>query len=285
MSDAIRVHRVTALIAFVAVAFAVFFELGKNGPFREINPFGDDPYDAVGSFGVQVALVVAVLSYARALRWRSDASQASKARLILRGDALVLSAILITLVADGVAEMRSEEPPSSWGAVLRLLLVGMFLLVLASAVAVVRTGSRVDAPEPPSDLTLADGLDDVWTLVRIPVSRAAALPRGVREGLARLSSDRVFAKLPWIDPRRHPWRFAWLSGLAAGVAVAAAQLVLEGPAPRPRVAVLLALIFTAGELAATLAGFALLGARLGLRPASGTRDSRRGSSARPRRDR
>jgi hypothetical protein len=155
----------------------------------------------------------------------------------------------------------------------------MFLLALASALALRRTGGPVDAPEPPPDLALADGLDDVWTLVRVPVARSG-LPRAAREAVARLDSDRVFAKLPWIDPRRHPWRFAWLLGLAAGFAVAAAQLLVEGPAPRPRIALLLALIFTAGELAGTLAGFAVFGARLGLRPATGRRVSRRGFIAR-----
>jgi len=43
-----RVHCVTALIASAAVAFYLFFQINKGGPFRDINPFGQDPYDAVG---------------------------------------------------------------------------------------------------------------------------------------------------------------------------------------------------------------------------------------------
>jgi hypothetical protein len=47
-----RIHRVTALIAFAAVVFYLFFQINKGGPFRDVNPFGQDPYDAVGSFAI-----------------------------------------------------------------------------------------------------------------------------------------------------------------------------------------------------------------------------------------
>jgi len=63
-----RVHRVTAWISVTAVLFCLFFEVNKGGPFRDVNPFGVDPYDAVGSFAIQIALLVGALTYARALR-------------------------------------------------------------------------------------------------------------------------------------------------------------------------------------------------------------------------
>jgi hypothetical protein len=43
-----RIHRVTAWIFTAAILFALFFQVNKGGPFREVNPFGVDPYDAVG---------------------------------------------------------------------------------------------------------------------------------------------------------------------------------------------------------------------------------------------
>lgn len=63
-----RVHRVTGLITFCAILFCLFFQLSKGGPFRDINPFGVGPDDAVGSFAVQGALLLGDLAYVRALR-------------------------------------------------------------------------------------------------------------------------------------------------------------------------------------------------------------------------
>ena len=65
-----RVHRVTALITLAALIFYLFFQINKGKPFRDINPFGEDPYDAVGSLAVQGALLIGILTYARALRLR-----------------------------------------------------------------------------------------------------------------------------------------------------------------------------------------------------------------------
>src|SRR5690349_21831833 len=125
-----RIHRVTVLVAFTSVVFWQFFDITKHGPFRDINPFGDDPYDAVGSFAFQVALLVGILTYARALRLREVASPAAHARLILRGNIVVLAAILVTLVADAIAEIIRPLPPSYWGNILLAALVLMFLLAL-----------------------------------------------------------------------------------------------------------------------------------------------------------
>ena len=56
-----RIHAVAALIFGAAVVFYLFFQVNKGGPFRDINPFGNDPYDAVGSFAFQIALLVGFL--------------------------------------------------------------------------------------------------------------------------------------------------------------------------------------------------------------------------------
>lgn len=77
-----NIYRVTALITFAAIVFYFFFEINKGGPFRDINPFGEDPYDAVGSFAFQVGLLVGILTYARALGLRGTPAHAIKTRLI-----------------------------------------------------------------------------------------------------------------------------------------------------------------------------------------------------------
>ena len=66
------VYGLTARIAFTGLVFCLFFQINKSGPFRDINPFGKDPYDAVNSFAVQGVFLLATLTYARAVRFRDD---------------------------------------------------------------------------------------------------------------------------------------------------------------------------------------------------------------------
>lgn len=261
-----RLHHVTALVFISAIAFCFFFQLNKAGPLRDINPFAEDPYDAVGSFAVQAALLIGLLSYARALRLRRDRAQAAKARLVLRGNVLVLAAIFITLTADVIAERTHPVPPTPWANVLLAELFIMFLLAILAGAALYTVFPRVPAEPPPGDLTPADAIDDLWTLVRVPASGARAiLPAAIVRRVDLFSSDSLFSRVPGIDPRPHPWRFACLLGFTAGIALVAVQLQ-EGLPPTLGVGLLLAGIFISGELVATVLGFAILGRFLGLRP-------------------
>jgi hypothetical protein len=262
-----RIYRVTALITFAAIVFYLFFQINKGGPFRDVNPFGQDPYDAVGSFAIQGALLMGILTYARALRLRDAPSQADKTRLILRGNALVLFAILVTLIADAIAEIVRPYPPSYWGNVLLVELGLMFLLAFICVTALTVVFARIQTVIPPRDLTPADGIDDLWTLVRIPVTKASAfLPPAFVEWVKHFNSDRLFTRVQWLNPRTHPWRFACALGLLVGLGLTLAQLQ-EGLPPSLKIGLLVAGIFISGEFAATLVGFAVLGGYLGLRPA------------------
>ena len=107
-----RLHRVTTFVLLLVGVFGVFFQVNKAGPFRNLNPFAQDPYDAIGSFGVQAALVGGVLSIARSVRMRNDPSQSRKVRLVLRGDVIVLAAVGIPLLADATAELTHPLPRS-----------------------------------------------------------------------------------------------------------------------------------------------------------------------------
>ncbi len=143
-----RVHRVTALITFTAIAFCLFFQLSKGGPFRDINPFLEDPYDAVGSFAVQGALLISILSYARALRLRNAPAQYAKTRLILRGNIFVLGTILVTLVTDTIAVIIHPLPRSHWGNVLKIELGLMFLLFGICVIALTLVFRRIHTDAP-----------------------------------------------------------------------------------------------------------------------------------------
>jgi hypothetical protein len=62
--------KVRAFITFMlAVLFYLFFQISKHNPaLSHVNAFAEDPYDAVGSFGVQLAVFTALLSLVRAFR-------------------------------------------------------------------------------------------------------------------------------------------------------------------------------------------------------------------------
>jgi hypothetical protein len=275
-----RIRRVAGWVLLAALLFYLFFMTNKRGPLGAVNPFADDPYDAVGSFAFQIALLAGTLSYARALRLWEDPSLAGRARLILRGDLLALFAILATLAADAVAVFQYQAVfgsllASLWGRVLLGELAGMFLLALACGVALLAVFGPLSLPDPPRALTPADAIDDLWALVRrlvAGISGTVALPAGpghphshIIDFIDGFTSDRFFARLGWVDPRRHPWRFAVAFSLLAGLGLFAAHL-REGLPPSLGIGLLLAVVFIGGESLAVLLGYVILGGFLGLRP-------------------
>jgi hypothetical protein len=266
-SDFQRLHGLTGLITCAALVFWIFFQINKGGPFREINPFGMDPYDAIGSIAFQGALLVGILTYARMLRSLGDPSQqASKSRLILRGNGFVLAAIGIALAADAIAVILHPVQPSGWGGVLLAELSAMILLAAICALRLIIFWRGKKTAPPPGNLTPADAFDDLWTFVRAPAQKAGnLLPKRFADWVDRFQIDMLFTRAHWVHPRLHPWWFAAALGLLAGIALVVAQLQ-EGFPPSLAIGLLLAGIFISGEFLATLVGFAVFGGFLGLRP-------------------
>jgi hypothetical protein len=265
-------HRITALILVAAVVFYLFFQVNKRSPFVEANPFAVDPYDAVGSIAIQVALLVSILTYARILRWRYDPSQKAKVCLILHGNLLVLASIFITLCTDVIAELLISMPGSYWVNFLRIELGFMIFLTIDCGLALWVAFRHFQTPSPPTNLTPADAIDDLWSLVQVPVLKAAGVfPSGLVGWVKRFNSDWLFKRTPWIDPRLHPWRFACTVGLLVGVLLVLVQLQ-EGSPPSLTVGLLTVGIFLTVEFVATLVGYAIFGGYLGLRPVFGRKD-------------
>lgn len=125
--------KIAALLTFgLAVLFSLFFQISKHDPaLSQVNPFGEDPYDAVGSFGVQLALFTAVLALIRAFRpYQTDTKRDSHHVLFARAVFLSCLSVAVTLLADSIAMIRH---PTLWiggaaGDVLAILLGGMVLL-------------------------------------------------------------------------------------------------------------------------------------------------------------
>jgi hypothetical protein len=117
----------------------------KHDPvLRDVIPFGEDPYDAVGSFGVVAGIPIALA----ALVPPAPPSTAQRMSLV-RTQAAVVLIVLITLASDAVAMARH---PLAWVgaaardeliallAALALAAVGVQLLILAPQQGVRKSG-------------------------------------------------------------------------------------------------------------------------------------------------
>lgn len=131
------------MLAILAVAFSLFFAWSKHNPnTARVNPFAEDPYDAVSSFGVQFVLFVATVSLLRAFRpypVKTDLSR--QAVLVARGQFLGLLAVAVSTIVDGLAMLRHQR---MWqhtiaGNQLLGLAAGFFLWTAMAAVPLVRS--------------------------------------------------------------------------------------------------------------------------------------------------
>jgi len=112
----------------LAIVFFFFFQFTKHNPvIATIMPFGNDPYDAVGSLGVIIAGLLAVLSVIRSFHMRSDRQKI----LVTRTQFTVAAAIFVTLTADGVAMGRHVPMWLGQYGTVQLLLLMVSMLILA----------------------------------------------------------------------------------------------------------------------------------------------------------
>jgi hypothetical protein len=116
-------------VFLLAILFFVFFDRSKHvNALAEVNPFSVDPFDAVGSFGVQFALFTALLSLVRVYRpYTENETNANQELLILRSEITTVLSISVTLGADIVSMVRylSVWIPSPAGRTLAAMVGGM----------------------------------------------------------------------------------------------------------------------------------------------------------------
>ena len=144
--------RNAVLVFGLAVLFFWAFMFAKHDPaLRNIIPFGDDPYDAVGSFGVIVGMLSALISLGRAFRpYHERRPSIPEGVYLVRSQVVVVLVVLATLAADAVAMARH---PSMWtGAVSRNTLIALLggLAITAIAVYSVIRASQQNLPKTDS---------------------------------------------------------------------------------------------------------------------------------------
>lgn len=129
-------YKINAAVVFlVAVLFYWLFMFTKHdAALSKIIPFGDDPYDAVGSFAIIIGILAALLSLVRAFRpHQPHGASIEKRAYLARAQTCVVLAVFITFVADVVALGRH---PSMWKAApqrneLLALLAGMAIVAIS----------------------------------------------------------------------------------------------------------------------------------------------------------
>ena len=128
-----RSVKVSALLAIgLSILFFIFLEICKHAPvFSQVNVFTEDPYDSVGSFGIQLAPFMALVAILRAFRpYPSEKMRDRQLLLFARAAYFSCLAVAVTLGADVIAMIRH---PSLWigvagGFLLAVLLAGMILV-------------------------------------------------------------------------------------------------------------------------------------------------------------
>ena len=270
--------RAAAAALLAALAFWAFFQASKFPMFRGANPFAEDPADAVGSIGFEIAVVAGLLSLGRAVHLqREGALDDHRPELIMRGGLIVILTLAAGLAADTLTEiLQPGWAVSIWGKVLILGLVGLALLAALAAALLVRAARSVWALPAARGADgsgwLGEAMEDVFMLGWLPAAWAGRRLALMGRLLNRLEGFwrgpfalRLRGALGWFSPWRHSWRFALVAGLAAGLGLAAAHAT-EGPPDDLGQFILVSLVFVGIEFSATVAGFLILGGFLGLRP-------------------
>lgn len=98
---------ITIAACLLTLVFWIFFNIAKHAPlFASVQIFTEDPFDAVGSFGIQLAALAALISLVRILRPYPNGISTGHLSFILRGAAVSLLSIAVTMIADGIAMFR-----------------------------------------------------------------------------------------------------------------------------------------------------------------------------------
>lgn len=285
----------SVLVLALAAAFLAFFQVTKQVPaLSSANASAVDPYDAIGSFGVQAAAFLGALSVLRALlSGRDRALSSEREALLARTQVAAVLAVAVTLAGDAVAMARY---PSLWLGVPAGTAYASALLAVAAMAALV--GLRLLAGASRAGPSPAPAARSAW--VRAGVAAAvfvvvlAVYPAGVTESIpgalltvlvgvvllfvpVRLFTlalvPRARGDAPEATPVRRPgprgrqWALVTALGVLAGLALVAAELLADGggaaPAPLARIALVVS-VYVGLETSGLLIGYALLRGPLGL---------------------
>lgn len=281
--------RNAVIVLGLAALFYWSFMFAKHDPgLRNVIPFGDDPYDAVGSFAVIVGILIALLSLFRAFRPYRDAPSRAQRVYLVRSQEAVVLAVFITVATDAVAMARH---PAIWiGAASRgklIALLSVLVLITAAVQLLIRAaqeelgGFGMRRWVVPASVTLLA----VLILAAYPeqlINRTAthlltvvaadlllfALMRVLLNALVPYASDGERTEKPSARGRFRTAGQRWIIALLAGITIGAFIFwteMGEGSSALPWAReVFVASVYIALGLAGILIAYAFLGEPLGL---------------------
>jgi hypothetical protein len=184
-----RAKFATLIVCLLSMSFLTFFQISKHDPtLSAVNPFIDDLYDAVGSFGIQLAMLSALVAFVRILRPYPDGVTSDHIQLILHGGAVSLLAIAVTLTADGIAMVRHLPAwtGSSAGWLLAACIGALLLFAVPAGWMVIHIGRSVNMPSEhrPWGRALAVCLVGSIVLMTYPEAWRASVPGAIVSALA-----------------------------------------------------------------------------------------------------
>ena len=159
--------RAGVVLGFALLFYSAFMFAKHSSGLRDVTPFGDDPYDAVGSFGAIIAVLLSVVSAVRAFRApRGGAQRTEHRRYQLRTQSAVVLCVMITVLGDVVAMVRD---PSRWiRSQSRFELVALLMgLVLAAWAVQIMIRTSLGPASPVRTKT--------WLRALVPVLGSAAI--------------------------------------------------------------------------------------------------------------
>lgn len=145
-----RLKLAALFVLGLSILFYFFFDYCKHtSALGTANPFASDPYDAVGSFGIQLALLSALLTLIREFRpYPGNVIPPAQLLLARRGGTVVLLTVTVTLAADTIGLARSivtsGASPAAW--MLAGLLGGTALVTLAASWIFARAAHGAEVP-------------------------------------------------------------------------------------------------------------------------------------------
>jgi hypothetical protein len=154
----------------------------------KVNVFIEDPYDAVGSFGIQLAVLSALVSFVRILRPYPKGITSNNLILILHGNAVSLLSVAVTLTADIIAMFRylPEWTNSSAGWLLAAFISGLMALTALAGWMVFHMGQSLNllSGYRPWSKTIAVCLVGLIVLAFYPEAWQQSVPGGIFAALA-----------------------------------------------------------------------------------------------------
>ncbi len=266
----------------LAAAFYWFFMFAKHDPhLSPIVSFGDDPYDAAGSFCMIASLLLAILSLVRAFRPCRPRPSRRHVMLLARTQMAIPAGILVTLGinVDATARHTAQWFGKPAGAELLELMAGMAalaVLVLLMVRAARPSGASASQhsqwraagvwtlvsaltfavfPESLIPFVLPHFLAIVLAFVLVAGPQAAfAIALAPCDSLSPLPSSR-----PWL-----PWTVISAIGIAIGASVFAVEMREGAGTEGPLQILTVSAVYLGAGTALMIVGYAFLGKPLGL---------------------